>query len=101
MVHLTYGALMSRQRHAPVIPGWVTQVEAATDDHPERLKATRVDELSDYAIEYGCRRQVFALTSAELEVLTIAETVHAAMVERAAQRAQDIARVADMVTDRA
>lgn len=82
-----------------MIPGWHTQVEAASEEHPERLKATRVEGLSDYQQEYGCRFEVFALTSAELEVLTTAEVVHAAMVAKAEQRANDLRRVDEMLSE--
>ena len=84
---------MNRQRTAPPITGWITSVEKPTDEHPDgRLHAVRIQTLSKYQAEYGCRTEIYAPTGAELEVLALAELVHASIVSTAEAQAEAIMR---------
>lgn len=64
-------------RNIPVIPGFITSADA------DVLTATRIDPLSPYQLQYGCRTVVTAPTGEELDWLCVAERVKAELVARA------------------
>lgn len=68
----------------PVIPGWIVNVNRDAGE----LMAVRIEALTDYQRMYGCRTEVSAANAQELELLCIAEMVHAAMVAKAEKAAR-------------
>jgi hypothetical protein len=66
----------------PVIPGYAVRL---LDGDVGGLVAERLEELTEYQIQYGCAPSVIADSPRELEWLCVAERVKAELVARAYQ----------------
>jgi hypothetical protein len=64
----------------PVIPGYAVRL---LDGDVGGLVAERLEELTEYQIQYGCAPSVIADSPRELEWLCMAERVKAELVDRA------------------